>query len=386
MLRPIMGPIMTGAVAACLAASPLMPLHAYADSDADRAARHAAQLREQAGQTAGELGSARTELATLAVQASAALDAYQTAHAKFLVAMARVADTRRHLNAATAKVERQRTAIANYLAQVYRTGVDPGLTMIIDLVTGEDPTGLLSSAGALNTIGDRQAQDLTSFRTALLDQQQAQNVADQATAAARHAALLAQRAKKQAHALVQRQRQEISQLNAQLAKTRTAAQRVEERAKRLRLRELIAAQGPLGSCKGGDVSGYSNGHLPESALCPLWGAPGQQLRADAAAAFNRMSKAYAGEFGAPICVTDSYRSYDQQVQVYSEKPGLAAHPGTSQHGWGLAVDLCGNVANDGTEENTWLRGNSSRFSWFHPSWAEHGGSGAYEPWHWEFAG
>jgi len=256
----------------------------------------------------------------------------------------------------------------------------------MNLVSGEDPTGLLSSAGALSTIGERQTQTLTSFRTALLGQQQAQAVADQATAAARHAATRAQHAKEHADSLVSAQQREIAQLNRQLAATRTAAQRAAERAKRLKLRELLTELGPTGHCKGGDVSGYGNGHLPESALCPLWGAPGQELRADAAAAFNKMSKTYAGEFGAPICVTDSYRSYDQQVAVYSEKPGLAAHPGTSQHGWGLAVDLCGDVSRDGTTANDWLRGNAGRFSWFHPSWAEHGGSGAYEPWHWEYAG
>jgi LAS superfamily LD-carboxypeptidase LdcB len=142
----------------------------------------------------------------------------------------------------------------------------------------------------------------------------------------------------------------------------------------------------VGSCKGGDVSGYSNGHIPESALCPLWGAPGHRLRADAAAAFNRMSKAYAAHFGAPICVTDSYRSYAQQERVYAEKPGLAARPGTSNHGWGLATDLCGGIETDGTATNTWLRQNAGRFAWFHPSWGDPGGSGPYEPWHWEYAG
>src|SRR3954451_1289673 len=169
--RSTLRPFLSGAVAICVASALLTP--AYADSDADRAARHAAELRARAGQTSSDIATARTQLASLAAAANAALDTYQTAAAKFRVAMAKVAATRRHLDAATAKVDVQRTDIANYLAEVYRTGVDPDLTMIMNLVSGEDPTGLLSSAGALSTIGERQTQTLTSFRTALLGQQQA---------------------------------------------------------------------------------------------------------------------------------------------------------------------------------------------------------------------
>ena len=94
----------------------------------------------------------------------------------------------------------------------------------------------------------------------------------------------------------------------------------------------------------------------------------------------------AQEFGTPICVTDSYRTYDEQVRLKREKPGLAAEPGTSNHGWGMATDLCGGIQNDGTAANNWLRQNAGRFAWFHPSWADPGGSGPYEPWHWEYAG
>ena len=35
------------------------------------------------------------------------------------------------------------------------------------------------------------------------------------------------------------------------------------------------------------------------------------------------------------------------------------------------------------EDDTMM--NAARFGWFHPAWADEGGSGAYEPWHWEFA-
>jgi LAS superfamily LD-carboxypeptidase LdcB len=111
------------------------------------------------------------------------------------------------------------------------------------------------------------------------------------------------------------------------------------------------------------------------------------LRADAAAAFNRLSRSYAHVFGVPLCVTSSYRTYQRQVELYASMPaGYAAVPGTSNHGWGLAVDLCGGIQVDGSPEHNWLLDHAAAFSWFHPAWALPGGPGPHEPWHWEYAG
>lgn len=84
-------------------------------------------------------------------------------------------------------------------------------------------------------------------------------------------------------------------------------------------------------------------------------------------------------------MTDSYRSYDDQVRVYAEKPTLAAIPGTSNHGWGTALDLCGGIERFGTAQHQWMLLNGPLFGWFHPAWAEPTGSKP-EPWHWEFSG
>jgi len=96
------------------------------------------------------------------------------------------------------------------------------------------------------------------------------------------------------------------------------------------------------------TDGYANGFIPDSALCPLWQAPGQKLRADAAAALNAMSKYHAATAGGPLCVTDSYRSYSEQVALYEPKPGLAATPGTSEHGWGKARRWTSAAASSGS--------------------------------------
>ena len=96
-----------------------------------------------------------------------------------------------------------------------------------------------------------------------------------------------------------------------------------------------------------------------------------------------MNAAHVASRGVPLCVTDSYRSYPEQVDVFKRKPTLAATPGRSQHGWGLALDLCGGIQTFGSDEHEWMRLNAAQFGWVHPSWARQGGSKP-EAWHWEF--
>jgi LAS superfamily LD-carboxypeptidase LdcB len=96
-----------------------------------------------------------------------------------------------------------------------------------------------------------------------------------------------------------------------------------------------------------------------------------------------MDRAFAEEMGTSLCITDSYRSREAQEQLYIAKPGLAAVPGTSNHGVGLAVDLCGGVERFGTAEHAWMLTHGPRFGWFHPDWAGPDGSRP-EAWHFEF--
>ncbi|MBK1786226.1 D-alanyl-D-alanine carboxypeptidase family protein [Prauserella cavernicola] len=134
----------------------------------------------------------------------------------------------------------------------------------------------------------------------------------------------------------------------------------------------------------GAWGGYPNGLIPGAALCQL-GVDSHVLRCDAAQAFQAMSRAYAGTFGSELCLTDSYRTFPAQVDLYRRKPALAAVPGTSSHGWGLAVDLCGGADSFGTPQYDWLVANAREFGWVNPEWARQGG-GREEPWHWEFVG
>jgi cell wall-associated NlpC family hydrolase len=128
--------------------------------------------------------------------------------------------------------------------------------------------------------------------------------------------------------------------------------------------------------------GWRNGEIPGGVLCAL-GVAGHKLRCDAAASYQEMSKAYAHTFGRPLCITDSYRSYAAQVEAFRTKPDLAAVPGTSVHGWGLAVDLCDGINSLGTPQANWMAANAGRFGFVHPDWAAPGGEKP-EPWHWEY--
>ena len=123
-----------------------------------------------------------------------------------------------------------------------------------------------------------------------------------------------------------------------------------------------------------ELAAYGNGRIPAEALSPI-GQGQHRLWAPAASSFQRMAAA-ASLDGVAIRVTDSYRSYDEQASLAQRKGlygkgGLAARPGTSNHGWGRSLDI---DTAGGTAE--WLRANAARFG-FHEDVPG-------EPWHWTY--
>lgn len=78
-----------------------------------------------------------------------------------------------------------------------------------------------------------------------------------------------------------------------------------------------------------------------------------------------MKAAGLGTFG----ITDGWRSYEAQVDVKKRKPGLAATPGTSIHGIGLAADLKVTAA-----QSRWIQQNGARYGVYLPMPSK-------EPWH-----
>ena len=125
-----------------------------------------------------------------------------------------------------------------------------------------------------------------------------------------------------------------------------------------------------------ELKAYGNGKIPPTALSEI-GDGGHRLWGPAAGAFKQM-RAEAAAAGVSFGVTDSYRSYDQQVDLAKRKGlysqgGLAATPGTSNHGWGLSLDLDLNP-----KAQAWMRENGERFGFVEDV--------PREPWHWTFHG
>ncbi|PZE31767.1 phage tail tape measure protein [Curtobacterium sp. MCLR17_042] len=137
----------------------------------------------------------------------------------------------------------------------------------------------------------------------------------------------------------------------------------------------------------GDVGNFggsgANGQLPKSALSkvsgftggPGVGPIGGYLRKAAAVAWEAMQRA----FGGGLSLTEGYRDLANQQMRYSAyragRGNLAATPGTSVHGYGLAADVGGG-------SQAWMRANGPRFGWYPTglSFAQR------EPWHFEYKG
>lgn len=141
-----------------------------------------------------------------------------------------------------------------------------------------------------------------------------------------------------------------------------------------------------------------NGKLEQSDLVIVEGIKDSkgrniQLREDAAKSFKRLNDAYKTEFGKNLPINDTYRNYDRQVKerLQAEKtgnPGLAAIPGTSAHGWGLAIDI--NSGGWDTAITKWFKNTGSKYGWSQPSsWPYYnkkdiGKNSPLESWHWEY--
>jgi LAS superfamily LD-carboxypeptidase LdcB len=124
-----------------------------------------------------------------------------------------------------------------------------------------------------------------------------------------------------------------------------------------------------------------NGRLPASELCDLWPSPYQD-RSDAVLALTALDVAYKAAFGTDMRLTSAYRTVEQQADLKRARGAFAAPPGQSNHGWGLAVDLCASVYEG--QSGAWLRDVGPVYGWDNPAWALRGGGGPYEPWHWEY--
>jgi LAS superfamily LD-carboxypeptidase LdcB len=305
----------------------------------------------------------------------------RAALAKVQVELAKVTAKVREQEAVAA-AGRERVGIV--ARRMYMTPVNDQLRLAVSM-DADEVLGMIRTESELHQVA---ASDSEVVRRAQVAQQELERTKQQVATLTRQAKQLADssaRRLRDLDALADRTSAQLlaAQDELQRAKAQRAARLARAAAARALAAQMLSMDHGAAFCRTSDTSGMSNGQLDADALCPLWGAPGHRLRTDASKAFNAMSKYHAKSVGGPVCVTDSYRSYAAQVDVYHRKPGLAAVPGTSEHGWGLAVDLCGGVQTYGTPAFNWMKANGPRFGFHHPAWAEPSGSRP-EAWHWEF--
>jgi D-alanyl-D-alanine dipeptidase len=124
-----------------------------------------------------------------------------------------------------------------------------------------------------------------------------------------------------------------------------------------------------------ELRAHGNGRIPASALSEVGGLDGHRLWTPAARSLEAL-RAAAARDGVRIGVTDTYRPYDVQVDLVRRKGlysqgGLAAVPGTSDHGWGIAVDL-----DLDDRAQAWMRTHGGRYGFVEDV--------PREPWHWAY--
>lgn len=150
------------------------------------------------------------------------------------------------------------------------------------------------------------------------------------------------------------------------------------------------------------AAGYQNGRLPDEALTVVSERPGYKCEVAGVGGADQAWTALAAAASLDGVVIEGgwcYRTYEAQAAAWNRRacyiPGNCdgdphpptARPGTSMHGWGLAVDIWGGsgLLTCSSSELVWLQLFAPRFGWIHPDWARCGQPGA-EPWHWEFVG
>ena len=107
---------------------------------------------------------------------------------------------------------------------------------------------------------------------------------------------------------------------------------------------------------------------------------------------EKMLAAYEKEHpNLPLKINSAYRTYQDQVRVRNEwailgKPKNAAYPGTSNHGFGKAVDFAdGNRARltPSMQQYKWIKANAGNYEFNRLAYAGQEDGESWEAWHWQ---
>lgn len=277
----------------------------------------------------------------------------------------------REMQTAQSQVEQAREELGEYAAGAYISGGSAANAAAT--LSQADPSELVSRQNALSAVAGTSAEWVAVLKSAEFQagfyHERAQVFAAEAQVAvggAKGAALLSEVLAGEAQAL-------FDELVAQ--ELAEQARELEEALRRAQAAAL-SATGGSGNYVPAELLEFGNGHIPRKALTPV-GDTGHYLWRDAAVAFEALLAAAEAD-GVVVGITDSYRSFDGQVQVARKKGiysdgGLAAVPGTSNHGWGTAVDL-----RLDKRALAWMREHAFKFGYVEDV--------PREPWHWHYIG
>ncbi|WP_252973994.1 D-alanyl-D-alanine carboxypeptidase family protein [Janibacter melonis] len=348
-----------------------------------------------------EIGSLVTELRRHSTRANTLLERYSEATSKHRAAKKEADEARRASTRLKNRLDAGREDLRDWAFGTYTEAGGYTDTMAFLNIMTKSPAKAGDSAGDLSYLTDERIHSVDLVRVDTITAAQLSRKRAKAEKRAKSEKAKADKARKDLTAVITERKATLETLRKEYASELKEAGPLVKSLLGLTDPDAQDAQESLAAAMekaGQDVSAfegaapcsdnegtYPNGQVPPNALCPLIGAAGEMLRPKAAAAFNEMSKAYARDTGSPICITDSYRSYAEQVIVKQQRGGWAATPGRSNHGLGLALDLCGGINSFGTAAHAWMQQNAALYGWFHPAWAQAGGS-LPEPWHWEYAG
>ncbi len=425
LLRRLLAATLPVGLAVVMAVLPAAPAAADPDHPSEQQVEESQEtVRERAAAVEdirAELTAARARMEKLSAKAQRLAEKYYREQVALERARQQYQEAKQRLAEATRAVRQARDRVATIAVQRYRTG--SGLRRLGAMLDADGPQDLVDRMNALQILTRERAATVDHVRASEIVADVLRQQAHQALDQQRESTRQVKKAKQAAQKAAERQRAEVqhiqelqAKLKRKLGDAQARADRLErKREEYLQWRRKQQAREAREAQQGGDagqaeetaaqqateevaditgrtdcddkpvsLEGYANGLIPPQALCPL-PQNGHMLRADAAAAFVRLNAAYAEAFGEPICITDSYRSLAVQQRLAQEKPELAAEPGTSRHGLGIAVDLCGGINSYGTVTHEWMRAHASDYGWILPSWARATGS-MPEPWHWQYVG
>jgi hypothetical protein len=373
--------------------------HTLSPQDLRQQIAAAEALRADLLRSNAQIAAATTRLERLSLQANKLLEEYAAARDAERAAREEANRNVKLFEVLSTQVNEDRRALGEWAYHAYAGGGTLGEMQALIEVLGRPAEEASDTAAQLSYLSDQRTGAYLRVRDHAALQRDVAARAVEASARATEEAAKAAEARRKLDGVIKDQKAQLESTRElyadQVAKVGPIAgvllgsENAAARAATKRLHQAMASMGfgidgSTETCSD-DEAEYPNGHVPARALCPLYGDPSQMLRPSAAAGFNALSKAYERDTGSPICVTDSYRSYAEQVSVKASRGKWAASPGTSEHGMGRALDLCGGINDFGSPAHLWMKQNAPLYGWFHPAWAEPEGA-LPEPWHWEYAG